>query len=192
MQPKLLQTEHALFLIEEWDQVNRSGMRPKSNLILVRSDECAPYTAGGIGLPDEIRERHTQACETGIIIAVGSQAFKVTHDGRRWPDDDEEKPKVGERVWFQRYSGSMHRGFDGKAYRLMNDSLIGATFDPDMAPFIEPARAESIAAFAAGFAFPTGGSDDDDAAPAESVSIPGAENVVDVAGGPVIPINEEI
>lgn len=186
MQPKLLQTEAALYLIEEWDGENTSGIIPKSNLILVRSDECAPYTAGGIGLPDEIRERHTMASETGVIIATGSQAFMVTHDGRRWSDADEDKPKVGDRVWFQRYSGSLHRGFDGKAYRLMNDSCIGAVFDKKNAPFIEPPKNLALGEFT----FPTVAGEAERAS-APWTGIPGAENVVDVAGGPIVNLNEE-
>lgn len=166
MQPKLLQTEKALYLIEEWDGVNRSGMIPKSNLILVRADEAADRSAGGVFYDDEVRERHTLASETGIIIAMGSQAFKTTLDGRRWPDDDPDKPKVGDRVWFQRYSGSMHLGFDKRAYRLMNDSCIGATFDQATAPFIDmPAPAMTP------FVFPTTSAEAERATAAAAIDV---------------------
>jgi len=137
MQPKLFQTSIALYVIEEWDGLNLSGIIPESNMILVRADECAPFTAGKVALPDEVRENHTLASETGVIIAIGSQAFKYTLDGRRWPDDDPRKPKPGDRIWFKRYSGSELNGFDKRLYRLMNDSLMGARFDTTHMPVIE-------------------------------------------------------
>ena len=136
MQPRLFQTAMALYVIEEWNGENNSGMTPINNLVLVRPDECAQFSAGGVRLPDETRENHSLASETGFIVDVGSQAFKITLDGRRWPDDDPKKPKIGDRVWFKRYSGSEHSGYDNRLYRLINDSNVGAIFSVEGAPYI--------------------------------------------------------
>lgn len=135
--PKLLQTEHALYRIEEWDGVNTSGMIPLSNLILVRTDECNDRSPGGVFYDDEVRERMTLASETGVIVAISTQAFRFTLDGRIWPDTDELKPKVGDRIRFARYAGDMFLGYDKKTYRVMKDSQIGCLFDKTHAPFIE-------------------------------------------------------
>lgn len=136
MSPKLFQTARALYTVEPWDGQNLSGLKPISNLVLIRADECAPFTAGGLSLTDEVRENNSLASETGVIVAVGSAAFKFTVGGRPWSDDDPEKPKPGDRVWFQRYSGSEHNGYDKKLYRMMNDTVIGGIFDMEHAPFI--------------------------------------------------------
>ena len=152
MQPKLLklfQSEQALYRIEEWDGENTSGLSPRNNLILVRTDECNDRGPGGVFYPDDVRERMTMASETGVIVAVSSQAFKFTLDGRRWPDDDPEKPKVGDRIRFSRYSGSLFLGYDKRTYRAMNDSAVMGVFDVERAPFLE------LPPIGEGFSFPS-------------------------------------
>lgn len=177
MQPKLLQGEKALYLIEEWDGVNRSGMIPYANTLLVRADECAPYTAGGILLEDELRERHTMAATTGIVVAIGPAAFQFMPNGRPWPAEDP-AAAVGDRVYFIQYAGYLYQGFDRKAYRVMTDAQIMGGFDMAMLPAIEAPKNFTDAP---NYNFPGRG---------EQVPIPGGENVADIAGGAIINLED--
>ena len=181
MQPKLLQMEHALYLVEEWNGENDSGLIPWGDLILVRSDECAPYTAGGMLHTDEVRERMTMATQTGIIVAMGTEAFAFTLGGKRM-GDDVPRPKIGDRIWHPKYAGDLYQGFDKKAYRMMRYTVVGGIFDPEKAPYIPPPPASVLASFK----FPTGHGQEQ----GEAMSIPGAENVGDSFGGPIINLDD--
>lgn len=66
------------------------------------------------------KERDVSAHEqtTGILLAVGSTAFKD------WP----EKPKLGDRVKFQSYVGGNVKE-DHRYYRLLVDKEIRAIYD---------------------------------------------------------------
>lgn len=67
------------------------------------------------------------AMQLGRIIAMSPLAFGY----ERWPEDaKDEKPKVGDIVWFARYGGALiEAAFDGEMYRLVKDKDIGAIID---------------------------------------------------------------
>ena len=127
MQPKLLKTQFGEFELAAWSGKNDSGMRPISDRVLVLPDQASEKTSGGIFLDEDTIEKMSMASETGVLVELGSEAFLWNSDRRRrWEGD---RPHPGQRVCFERYSGSFHRGRDGKSYRLMDDTCIGAIED---------------------------------------------------------------
>lgn len=127
MSPKLIVTPLAEYVPVEWDGVNESGLNPIGERILLLPDSCSEKTSGGITLTEDLISRNTEAAETGVIIAVGPDAWLWNADRTRKYEGP--KPKPGQRVAFQRYSGAMHHGADGRRYRLMEDRHVGAFFD---------------------------------------------------------------
>jgi co-chaperonin GroES (HSP10) len=74
-------------------------IEPCGHLVLVQLDEVKERTAGGmLYVPDTVRETHQKAATTGVILAVGRQAWQAFGDGTPWAG-------VGDRVCFPRYSG---------------------------------------------------------------------------------------
>jgi chaperonin GroES len=61
------------------------------------------------------------AAETGTVVHLGFKAFAGV------PDD--EKPRPGDRVYIERYSGQVALGRDGQLYRILDDRCIGALMD---------------------------------------------------------------
>ncbi len=122
MQPKLLRTDLADYQISEYAG-NKSGYIPIGDRLLILVDISADVTAGGVHLPEEISYRQTMASETGVIVAMGEAAFKWNFDRtREWYGI---KPKVGDRVYIERYSGKVIRGKDQAMYRVIDDKCVG-------------------------------------------------------------------
>lgn len=109
-----------------WDGANHSGITPLDNKVLVRMDEHAEVSSGGIVIPEDTRSRQSMASETGVIIALGAMAFKLADDGDRlWATV---RPNPGDRVVVERYAGRVVQGEDGVEYRLVSQLSIGALF----------------------------------------------------------------
>lgn len=124
MQPKLIRTDLAEYQPGVYDGENRSGITPIGDRVLVLPDQPMQQTSGGIHLPEELRERHAMAAETGVIVAMGEAAFYWNSDRtRHWEGT---KPQVGDHVCMQRYSGVVFTGDDGQKYRIMDDTCIAA------------------------------------------------------------------
>ena len=124
MQPKLFRTSLAEYVQADWNGLNESGWHPLGNRILVRPDQVASRTQGGIELPTDIQDRMAMAAEGGMVIAVGAGAFKWNSDGVS--PFEGVAPKPGDRVSVGRYSGQLVMGHDGKSYRIMDSSELGA------------------------------------------------------------------
>lgn len=95
--------------------LNTSGFRPYSIGVLIRLDESTKVTAGGIHLTDDRVDKDTHSRQTGTIVAMGGEAF--TKMGS-------ESPKLGDRVYFAKYSGQFlypKETKDGKEYRIVDD-----------------------------------------------------------------------
>jgi len=113
MKDRVLTSQHGQFELREWDGQNRSGIEPWGDKVLVLVDAALAKTAGGILLPDDQRDRQTLSSTTGVMIALGSDAFP----GQGRP--------VGSRVCFERYAGNEYAGMDGELYRLVSARSIG-------------------------------------------------------------------
>ncbi len=98
--------------------MNESGLMPVEYKILIKPKEVEEKTEGGIFIPDSAKEKEEFARSEGVIVAVGAIAFTDPD----WLDT----PKVGDRVLFDKFAGSLVEGSDGAIYRLINDKEIGA------------------------------------------------------------------
>lgn len=124
MQPKLLKIGDSTFERAEFYGENKSGFDPIGDKVLVLPDSASDVTAGGVQLTAEFVERTTLAAETGVIIAIAPGAFEWNSDRTRpWAGT---KPKIGDRVYMQRYSGQVMMGKDQRFYRVMTDVCIAA------------------------------------------------------------------
>jgi chaperonin GroES len=129
--PKLLKSsQNHEFILAEYSGKNESGYMPLGDMVLIAFDKAADTTSGGISLPENIVERMDLASESGVIVALGSEAFRWIADRtREWQGY---KPQPGDRVYMERYSGQLIKGVDGKTYRLATDKCVGAVkIDPD-------------------------------------------------------------
>ena len=91
--------------------VNPSGIDPTWIRVLVRLDEVEEVTAGGIVLPQIVKEREELKQVKATMIAVGGNAFD---------DFKGAVPQPGDRVYVGRYAGARVIGEDGIEYRMVN------------------------------------------------------------------------
>jgi len=130
MQPKLVTAKKRLltplgeYVPAKWSGKNTSGIVPIGDRVLVLPDKAPDKSSGGVHFTEQQQDRDGLAAETGVIAAIGEAAWKWNSDRTR--PYDGVKPRVGQRVWFERYGGSVQYGADGVAYRLMDDKVIGA------------------------------------------------------------------
>jgi chaperonin GroES len=99
---------------------NESGIFPTEYKVLVSPVVVEEKSKGGIILPDEKKERDQFAQMEGVLVALSPLAF--TYDD--WKEA--KPPKVGDRVLFAKYAGTVVKGKDGKDYRLANDKDVAA------------------------------------------------------------------
>lgn len=101
---------------------NKSGMEPVGTKVLVLPDEVAEKTAGGIYVPEKVKEQNDFAVCTGTLVSVGGAAFSDwPHSASKWPGYT---PKAGDRVYMAKYAGVVIAGKDGRSYRLCQDTDI--------------------------------------------------------------------
>jgi co-chaperonin GroES (HSP10) len=130
MQPKLMVANKRLltplgeYVPAEWSGENTSGIIPIGDRVLVLPDKAPDRSSGGVVFTEIQQDRDGLAAETGVLVALGEAAWKWNSDRTR--PFDGTKPKVGQRVWFERYAGAIQYGRDGVAYRLMDDKAVGA------------------------------------------------------------------
>jgi chaperonin GroES len=120
----ILSTQFGQYEWANYDGVNRSGLQPLCDKVLVLCDQPSPQTTGGIIIPDDAKEKVGFAAITGVLVAIGPQAF--AYDSRRLVYWEGERPKAGDRVYFQKYAGFEYYGRDGLMYRVMEDRQIAA------------------------------------------------------------------
>lgn len=118
MDPKLVKTEIAEYERAAWKGANTSGIKPIADKVLVQPDK-ASGAFGSIHIPEDMQRRHSLAAESGLLVAVGRDAFGTIPVAAM-------KPQPGARVFIERYSGQVIKGTDGEMYRLMDASCIGA------------------------------------------------------------------
>lgn len=80
---------------------------------------------GSILMPDTVGDKHSQAAESGTLVAVGADAFVWNSDRTRRLEATE-KPQAGDRVVMNRYSGIFMHGDDGQKYMIMVDHSVKA------------------------------------------------------------------
>lgn len=128
MRERILKTTDGNFELLPDPGANRSGIQPVGDMLLVMVDPVKTRTGGGIILTDDIADRQTMSSTTGIVLAMGDSAFLF--DGERVANWHGSKPKVGDRVFFQKYAGQTYTGTDGRVYRVLQDrSVAGIGID---------------------------------------------------------------
>jgi chaperonin GroES len=116
-----------------------SGIYPSGNRVVIKPDEVETTTAGGIVIPLTEAEKHQTAQSTGVLVAVGPDAFQEYTTTTYRHIDGSWKPvemtvtgfsqpfaNVGDRVAFAKYGGLSVIGEDGEEYRILNDMDITA------------------------------------------------------------------
>jgi len=98
---------------------NPSGITPIEYNVVVRPEKVAEKTAGGVYMPDDVREKDQYGEYKGVLVAVSPMAFSF----EEWPEDAP-KPNVGNHVAFVRYAGTLVEGNDGEDYRVMKDKDV--------------------------------------------------------------------
>lgn len=102
--------------------MNKSGIKPVEFKVLVKPKAVKEKTAGGIVIPDQVKEKESFSVSEGELIAVAPLAFTDPD----WLD----KPQVGETVVFAKYAGRDIKGSDGEIYRLIDDrDLEGVKYE---------------------------------------------------------------
>jgi len=96
---------------------NQSGLSPVEFKILVKKDDVADQTKGGIWIPISAKEQQEMKQEQATLIAHGGNAFE------NWLGTI---PKVGDRLYIGKYSGYQVTGIDKVKYQLLNDKDIAA------------------------------------------------------------------
>ena len=96
-------------------------IRPFGVRVLVKPEEVEQKTDGGIYIPETVMEKDKFAVMIGTLVGVGEIAFTDPD----WLD----KPKVGDTIIYDRYSGATVTGKDGEEYKLMNDDDIGGKYE---------------------------------------------------------------
>lgn len=124
-QPKgqQMRTGTAVYERSEWHGQNESGFTPMADKVLILVDRVASRTAGGIDLIEDIQEKANLAAESGVVVALGTEAFRYDSQGRVWKGL---RPQPGTHAFFERYAGQVMHGRDGNIYRVMDDRCIGA------------------------------------------------------------------
>lgn len=124
MEDRILKTSQGAFEMMQWDGVNASGIDPLADKVVVRVD-AALAKVGSIIITDGQAERQTLSSTTGLVVAVGPQAFRWSANrAEPWEGD---RPEPGARVCFLRYAGQEYTGLDGVLYRVMEDRSIAGT-----------------------------------------------------------------
>ena len=98
-------------------------IQPTEFKVLIKPERVGGQTAGGLYLPDSARDKQQFAVDRGEIMAVGEGFFR---------DLPGPIPKVGDRVIFNRYAGTLMSFDEGEGradYRLINDKDICAILE---------------------------------------------------------------
>ena len=120
--PRYIVTQFGTYEHAAWNGENTSGWEAACDKVLVLPDQAISQV-GSIYMTDQSQEMQQNAATTGIIVAAGPQAFAYDSDRlTKWVG---ERPGVGWRVAFVKYTGQEHMGDDGRMYRMMQDRAIG-------------------------------------------------------------------
>lgn len=118
--------------------MNKSGIQPIGDRVLIRPDDIEKVTEGGIVIPETVGEHHALAQSIGILVDKGPDAWvdfvekdsegKVVRKGGSLG----RVPEIGQRVAFEKYGGLQMPGEDGAQYRLLRASGVSAIVSPNV------------------------------------------------------------
>jgi co-chaperonin GroES (HSP10) len=97
--------------------------QPTGWRLLVMPYQGSSKTAGGLFVPDEVREREAVATVVAYVLKLGPLAYK---DPDKFGPEGQPWCKQGQWVCIGRYSGSRFK-IDGGEVRIINDDEVIAT-----------------------------------------------------------------
>jgi chaperonin GroES len=103
---------------------NTSGINPTGHMLVIKVEKAEEKTAGGIIIPDKVRDRDDLASTKGTLVAAGPCAG----DYADWPEGSSFVP-VGSRVMIRKFAGVEAKGNDGMDYRVCEDKDILAALE---------------------------------------------------------------
>lgn len=108
------------------DEVLKTKLpEPVGYKILIAVPELSEKTAGGIYMPDSMKQAEETASIIGYVLKVGAEAYS---DKARFPNGP--WCKEGDFIIFRSYSGTRFK-VSGKEFRLINDDTVeGVVEDP--------------------------------------------------------------
>lgn len=124
-----------------------AGISPAGDRVLVLPDPIeSSVTSSKIELPDWVQNKYQHGQASGVLVAVGPDAFQhviervftVHDDNRRELIEERVKgysrpfASVGDRIAYAKYSGLRVKGADGVQYMLLNDEDITAVISDDV------------------------------------------------------------
>jgi len=135
--------------------MNKSGIEPCGNRVLIKPDEIEEVTEGGIVIPSTVKDRHQMSACYGVVVALGPDCFCHTTETTErlidggWKEVERKRTgygsqwaKPGDRIAFAIYSGLTLTGEDGIEYKLMNDEdITGRVTKSVVQTSIEPRKA---------------------------------------------------
>lgn len=113
------------FIPAQYDGANKSGVEPLGSKILLLTDKFSSVSEGDIIIPETMVDRYTLGSESGVVVAVGPDAFGTLPSGKSWTT---RKPIPGDHVYYDKFAGLLVRGNDGLEYRVMDDACVGAIY----------------------------------------------------------------
>ncbi len=101
--------------------MNPTGIKPVEFKVLIKVNSLEDKTGGGLWIPNTTLDREQMAHDKGVLVAVSDMAFS---------DWKGMIPKVGDKVIFNKYAGSVINFQKDKGqreqFRLCNDKDICA------------------------------------------------------------------
>lgn len=97
--------------------------KPKGYKLLVAMPELEEKTAGGVIIPDSLKDREHTASIVGCVIELGPDAYK---DEEKFPNGP--FCEKGDWIIFRSYSGTRFKVSD-QEFRLINDDTVEAVID---------------------------------------------------------------
>jgi len=122
---------------------NESGIYPAGDRVLIRVDQLDDdLETELIQLPDDVKDKYQSGQATGMLVAVGPDAFQHRTEfvyspkgelvERRVSRYSEDFAKPGDRISFAEFQGKRYTGKDGKEYLVINDGDITCRVDDEV------------------------------------------------------------
>lgn len=108
--------------------INKSGISPVRDLILILPEEEIETEDGLIKIPEYIKQKEIMAQVFGTLIALGEGAFG--YENKQYGVAP--NIPIGTRIMFAKYGGIVVRGKDGTNYRIIRDDDVLATVDKEV------------------------------------------------------------
>lgn len=101
-------------------KVNETGLRPLGHAVLLEIIQ-SEIKSDKIIIPETVKERSMMIEQTGIVLAVGPEA---------WRGEIEPRAKVGDKVMVSRWAGhNIPSPANGRLYRMVNAEDVFAAVE---------------------------------------------------------------